>query len=56
MTVSHCCGAATKVVIRSDLPHVYDDAYDLQVPVLVCTQCGNVLDLYAIEADKNAEP
>jgi hypothetical protein len=55
MMVSHCCGAATKVVRRSEHPHVYDDAYDLQVPVRVCSKCGKVLDPNAAEAGKPEE-
>jgi uncharacterized Zn-finger protein len=44
MNVSHCCGASTVKVTRSDHPHIYDDVYDLRVSVLVCTKCGKVLD------------
>jgi hypothetical protein len=39
MKVSDCCGAATKVEYRSDRPFVYDDLYELLVPVLICTKC-----------------
>jgi hypothetical protein len=56
MGVSHCCGAATKVVLRSDHPHVYDDSYDLLVPMLVCTKCGKVLDPNSNEADEEKGP
>lgn len=43
MTLSDCCGAPTKVEYRSDSPYFYDDPYDLQVPVLVCTKCGKAV-------------
>lgn len=39
MTVSDCCGAATKVVYRPERPFIYDDSYELLVPMLVCTKC-----------------
>jgi Fe2+ or Zn2+ uptake regulation protein len=55
MTVSNCCGAATKVEYRPDRPFVYDDQYDLQVPVLVCTKCGKVIGLDSNEAREDGE-
>ncbi|MGG1658216.1 hypothetical protein [Brevibacillus sp. NRS-1366] len=55
MNVSHCCGASTVMVTRSDHPHIYDDMYDLRVPVLVCTKCGKVLDPKSIEGGKEEQ-
>jgi|GEM_PF-5263977 len=55
MNVSHCCGASTQVVTRSDHPYLYDDLYDLRIPVLVCTECGKVIDPSTIEASKDGE-
>ncbi|MFY0543861.1 hypothetical protein [Brevibacillus sp. H7] len=52
MMVSQCCGAATKVVHRPDHPYVFDDTYDLQIPVRVCTKCGKVLDPTAGEKNE----
>jgi hypothetical protein len=51
MTVSDCCGAATKVEYQSDHPLIYDDHYELLVPVLVCTKCGKTVGL-----DSNRPP
>ncbi len=45
MTLSECCGAATKLEYRSDHPHVYDDAYDLLFPMVTCSKCGKVIGL-----------
>jgi hypothetical protein len=45
MTVSDCCGAATKVEYRPDRPFVYDDTYELLIPTQICTQCGKVIGL-----------
>lgn len=53
MTISDCCGAATKVVYRSDHPFVYDDPYELLVPVLVCTKCGKAVELNSNKAPED---
>ncbi|NGQ96623.1 hypothetical protein G3578_15780 [Brevibacillus sp. SYP-B805] len=53
MKLSPCCGAATKVENRSDHPLLYDDAYDFQVPALVCTKCGKVFDPLSREGGSN---
>lgn len=45
MIVSNCCGAETKVEYRPDRPFVYDDHYELMIPMLVCTSCGKVVGL-----------
>lgn len=45
MTHSNCCGATTIVETRSDHPHVYDDDYNLQIDVLICSQCGKIVGL-----------
>jgi hypothetical protein len=45
MTISECCGAATKVEYRPDRPFVYDDPYELMVPMLVCTICEKAVGL-----------
>lgn len=47
MTVSDCCGAATKVEYRPDRPFVYDDTYELLVPMFVCTKCEKTVGLNA---------
>jgi hypothetical protein len=52
MSVSDCCGAATKVEYRPDRPFVYDDRYELLVPMVVCTKCEKVIGL---SADKSPE-
>lgn len=43
MMLSPCCGAPMKMVKRPDHPLVYDDIYDLQLSVQVCTKCGKEL-------------
>ncbi len=45
MTVSVCCGAAIIVETRSDDPHVYDDEYNLEIEVLICSVCRKVVGL-----------
>ncbi|WP_167747079.1 hypothetical protein [Cohnella luojiensis] len=52
MDIPYCCGAEMKVISRSDHPPIYDDAYDLQIPVFVCTNCGKTIVLH----DENKEP
>ncbi len=37
---SSCCGAPIVVEHWSDLPNYTDDAYDLKIPVWVCSVCG----------------
>lgn len=57
MTVSNCCGAVTRVEYQPDRPFIYDDPYELQVPVLICTKCGKVMGLNlndACEDKKNS--
>lgn len=48
MNVSDCCGAALIVEKRADHPHVYDDEYNLEVNVWICTLCGKVVGLNSI--------
>ena len=55
MTISQCCGESTKMEYRPDLPHVYDDEYDLRVPVYIYTKCGKITELQSIE-DKGDRP
>lgn len=55
MALSDCCGAATKAEYRPDHPNVYDDPYDLKIPVLVCTKCGKVADFNSIELREDKE-
>lgn len=50
MTLSDCCGAATRAEYRPDHPLVYDDLYDLQIPVLVCTNCGKAIGVQSIQS------
>lgn len=45
MKISDCCGVALIVDKSSDLPHVYDDDYDLQVNLLICSKCGTIIGL-----------
>ncbi len=56
MTVSDCCGAATKVEYRPDRPFVYDDPYELLVPMRICTQCGKVVGLSLNHTFQDPEP
>jgi hypothetical protein len=51
VNISNCCGATTKVEHRPDHPFVYDDPYELLIPVLVCTKCGKAVGL-----DSNTSP
>ncbi|MDB5085781.1 MAG: hypothetical protein JWN30_2667 [Bacilli bacterium] len=44
MYSSPCCGVPVKVVDQAD-PPFYDDEYQLNIPVLVCSKCGKVLGL-----------
>ncbi|MNG33923.1 hypothetical protein D3C84_1202840 [compost metagenome] len=54
MDIPYCCGAEMKATKRSDQPLYADDVYDLQVPVYVCTQCGNTLDSqFGVIEEKN---
>ncbi|MGE5703312.1 MAG: hypothetical protein ACM32O_12350 [Clostridia bacterium] len=55
MNISDCCGAETKVVTRVDHPHVYDDMYELLIPVRICTKCGRVLEEKPLESRRNDE-
>jgi hypothetical protein len=55
MNVSDCCGATTKVEYRPDQPYIYDDEYNLQVPVLVCTKCAKVVGLNPIQDREDEE-
>jgi hypothetical protein len=50
MTISDCCGAATKVEFRPDRPFVYDDPYELLVPILICTKCEKAVGLNSNKA------
>jgi hypothetical protein len=45
MIVSDCCGALIKVERRPEHPHVYDDNYELWIPMMICTECGRILGL-----------
>lgn len=54
MTASHCCGAATNVEYRPDLPLFYDDPYPFRIPVKVCVNCGKVFELHATETCEDA--
>jgi hypothetical protein len=56
MTVSDCCGAQTKVEYRPDRPFVYDDRYELLVPMLVCTKCEKIIGLYSDNPSEDPEP
>jgi hypothetical protein len=56
MIVSDCCGAATKVEYRPDRPFVYDDRYELLVPMLVCTKCEKIIGLHADKSADDPEP
>ncbi|WP_371753953.1 hypothetical protein [Ferviditalea candida] len=51
MTDSLCCGAATNVEFRPDLPLFYDDPYPFWIPVRVCTKCGKVFELQPNEIE-----
>ncbi|MBO8172842.1 MAG: hypothetical protein H0Z33_13265 [Bacillaceae bacterium] len=52
MLLSECCGAPTRVEYRTDHPFVYDDPYDLEIPIRICTCCGSIVGLHEPEADE----
>jgi hypothetical protein len=48
---SNCCYAALKTEHRVELFHGHDDGYDLVIPFLVCSKCGEIQLTIAAEED-----
>lgn len=39
---SHCCVAPIVIEHRTELYHGSDDGYELMIPFLVCSECGDI--------------
>ncbi|WP_169819166.1 hypothetical protein [Anaerobacillus arseniciselenatis] len=40
---SNCCQASVKSELREELYHGNDDEYELKIPFLLCSNCGELV-------------